>query len=522
MLESGRFKRLLLFCIVLVGAGLRLYKWNGYSLWYDEAIWTYIGTGDFLHSVTLTVGISKPPLFRILLYFWSFLGQGEFVLRLLPAIIGMASIIVVYKLGAILFDEKVGLFAAFLICISPFHIYYSQELTNYSLTMFLALCSVYYLVLSLDRNKISFWIKFIFFTTLSIYNSYLCAFLIIAQNIFFLFSYRKYKSLTKRWFFSQLAILLLYSPWLILLPNQFLVLLFQQDYLDWVPKGSLAHIFQTIRLFNAGYNAAFPVHLFALLLFTPLLLVGIFHNLKKNWQKIKLLLIWFFLPLILSLIFSKIQATFTYRNFIFILPAYYFLIALGMARLKQYLYIALLSFIVVSSFSLYNYYQDILPYPEGFYRPGVHKKIDNRGSTAYIASNFQEGDVVMHTCRSTLRPYLYYLFVLNHKNIDKINNLFFNSFHLPEEEKSFTDLAYKGFQWESGLTIKSAEEASKFITPGSRRVWLVFSSWEPQSLFADPSMEEYKVKKWLDDNFIMTSYNEFEGIKVYLYKIPHN
>jgi len=306
-----------------------------------------------------------------------------------------------------------------------------------------------------------------------------------------------------------------------LLPNQFLILLFQQDYLDWVPKGSLAHIFQTIRLFNAGYNAAFPVHLFALLLFTPLLLVGIFHNLKKNWKKIKLLLIWFFLPLILSLIFSKIQATFTYRNFIFILPAYYFLIALGITRLKQCLYILLFSFIVVSSLSLYNYYKDILPYPEGFYRPGVHNKIDNRGSTVYIASNFQKGDVVMHTCRSTMRPYLYYLFVLNNKNIDKINNLFFNPFYLPEEEKGFTDLAYKAFQWESGLTIKSAEGASKLIMPGSRRIWLVFSSWEPQLLFADRSMEEYKVKKWLDDNFIITSYKEFEGIKVYLYKIPH-
>ena len=51
---------------------------------------------------------------------------------------------------------------------------------------------------------------------------------------------------------------------------------------------------------------------------------------------------------------------------------------------------------ILSAISLFNYYRNILPYPEDFYRPGVHAKKNNREVSQYIISNFQQGDFVVH------------------------------------------------------------------------------------------------------------------------------
>ena len=518
LLNRGNLKRFLLFFIVLIGAGLRLYKWNSYSLWYDESLWMFTDADNLLRSFILTVGLFKPPLFRILLYFWSFLGLHEFVLRLLPSIIGTVSIFLTYKVGKTIFDEKIGLFASFFVSISPFHIYYSQELSHYGLTMLLALCSVYYMVMSLNRNNIFFWMKFSLFTTLTIYTGYPAVFLIVAENIFFLSSYHRYKSSAKRWFLSQLAIIVLYLPWLVVFRYQFLTLSLFQNYHEWIPRGSLIHIFQAIRLFSAGYNATFIIHLFALLLFVPLVASGVFHNVKKNGQKIKLMLIWFFTPFILSILCSGIQPSFTYRNFIFVLPAYYFLAALGMASLKRYFYAPLFLFIIVIGLSLSNYYMDIFPYPEDFYRPGVHAKKDNRAVTTFIAHNLQEGDIIMHTCRSTFFPYMYYLFTFSHRGLKGARDFLYRSFNIPVCEVGMEELLHKALRWGSALTVKNTEEALRFITPATKRIWLVFSSWEPHLLISDLSSEENKVKQWLDTNFVPAYHKTFTGIEVYLYE----
>lgn len=208
----------------------------------------------------------------------------------------------------------------------------------------------------------------------------------------------------------------------------------------------------------------------------------------------------------LSIFFSKISPAFTYRNFIFTLPAYYLLTASGMAKLERYLWIHLFCFLVLSGSSLFNYYSNVFPYPEEFYRPGVHAKKDNRGATKYITDNFKEGDIVVHTCSSTAFPYVYYFFVLNSKNISEI------------KEYMLKNKDYPFYQWQSSLVIKNEREISKFIKDHNR-LWLILSFWEPKALDLYPSIEGNKIKEKLNSNFIMLECREFEGIKVYLYKI---
>lgn len=512
-LEDTWVRRSLFLLILALGIILRLYQWNSYSFWYDEVNWLMTSPGKLLVSLKGAVAIFKPPLLRFLIYFWSYVGKDEFTLRLIPFVFSILSILYIYKVGKILFDEKIGLIAAFLLALSPFHIYYSQELTHYTLTTFLALCSIYYLFHSLEKNNIYSWGKFVIFTSLLLYSHYPSLFLVIAENLFFLFSYTRYKRLMKRWLLSQLTIMLLYSPWLMMIPTQFVALSFYSNYVNWIPKGSLAYIFQTLRIFNIGYNANFIVQFFALLLFFPLLLIGIFFNFKKDAQRAKLLILWLFIPMILSIMFFIITPTFTYRNFIFTLPAYYIFIASGMIKIKRHGYLPIIFYMILAALSLFNYYRNIFPYPEEFFRPGIHAKKDNREATKYIVSNFKEGDVVIHTSSSTILPYIYYLYIFGHSDRRKgLRDFMFSLYNQPsKEERLLYDL-------EPRFLVDREYKITKFIKVNNKRFWLIFSYWEPQKLALSPFMEENKVKKWFDDNLNGLEHKTFTGIDVYLYE----
>jgi uncharacterized membrane protein len=89
-----------------------------------------------------------PPLYYALLQIWvALVGKSDVAIRLLSALIGTATIPVLYALARRLFDEtRVAIFAAGVIALAPFHIYYSQEARMYGLVTLLGLASVYFFV----------------------------------------------------------------------------------------------------------------------------------------------------------------------------------------------------------------------------------------------------------------------------------------------------------------------------------------------------------------------------------------
>ncbi|HXF58496.1 MAG TPA: glycosyltransferase 87 family protein, partial [Candidatus Saccharimonadales bacterium] len=74
---------------------------------------------------------------------------GMFLLaRILAALLGTVTVFLVYRLGAILWDRKLGLAAAFLLALNPFHILISQRVSDPNL---LALLFVLLATLELAR-----------------------------------------------------------------------------------------------------------------------------------------------------------------------------------------------------------------------------------------------------------------------------------------------------------------------------------------------------------------------------------
>lgn len=514
MKRTISYNKIVFLAILTVGICLRLYKWNSYGFWIDEVGWWAISPYHGLfNTLRNSIWLGKPPLFRFLVYVWStFAGYNEFALRLLPVTFGILSIILIYRTGKEFFGEQTGILASLLLALSPFHIYYSQEFTHYSLTVLLCLGSIHFLLEALNRNTPSAWIKFVISTTLALYTNYICIPLFLLVNIFFFSGpYRRDESCLGKWVMSQAAIILLYTPWLILFPRQISII---HNYLSikWIPQGSAANIFQLFRLFNAGYNANFLIHSLSGMFFFPLFVMGILKSWGQHRQTTILFLTWIFFPILSAILFSAVFPIFAYRYFIFILPAYYLLAAHGLVQTGKWRLGLVAAYIILTGFALSNYYQDIFPYPKDFYHPGIHQKKQNRESSRYIIDHLKKDDLVIHTCPSTAGPYYYYLSLANRKDAREIPTWDVKSLFskVPGFTRNGIDEYYQMYGREKVESFIAQEKPA--------RIWLVVSHWTPEFLAKTPDMIENKIKRWMQENFVLLDHKQFTGIEVFLYK----
>src|SRR5690242_18782828 len=130
------------FLIVLVGFTLRLPGMNE-SLWFDELWSTSLKLSDLKSLAITSLKDVHPPFYSILMFFWILLfGDSEIAVRVPPLIFGVLSIFLTYVLAARLTDQRTAYLAAILLCLSPVHIWYSQEARAYSALLFFLLVSI--------------------------------------------------------------------------------------------------------------------------------------------------------------------------------------------------------------------------------------------------------------------------------------------------------------------------------------------------------------------------------------------
>lgn len=131
-----------LLLIVIAGAAFRLYHIGWLSLWLDEAASEWMSRQSVSYLLTvLPTYETNPPLYYLLLKGWrTLLGDGEAALRLLSAVIGTATIPLVFAMGKMLGGKssgaKIGLLAAAMLAFSSLHVQYGQEARAYVLLVF--------------------------------------------------------------------------------------------------------------------------------------------------------------------------------------------------------------------------------------------------------------------------------------------------------------------------------------------------------------------------------------------------
>jgi uncharacterized membrane protein len=124
----------LLLTLFTLAALLRLSGLADDSIWWDEAATLQQVDGSLLDVFVRTARDTYPPAYNILAWFSvQALGETEIGLRFPAALIGALAVPVTYLLGRRVGGQSVGLFAAILIALSPFAIFYSQDARPYSL-----------------------------------------------------------------------------------------------------------------------------------------------------------------------------------------------------------------------------------------------------------------------------------------------------------------------------------------------------------------------------------------------------
>ncbi len=202
--------------ITVLGGLLRLHRLAAWPLVLDEgfsvgiapqalgAIWTTVVEKDPFH----------PPLYFMLLHYWRALGDGDFTLRLLSAILGTLSIWILYRIGSYLFGRPIGLIAALILAVSPFHIWYSQLARMYAAVFLFSLVALDALVRLLREGRASHWLAYVAAAVLSIYTDHGALLALAAHNVAVAALYlRRAGPPLGRWVLAQAAIALLYLPW---------------------------------------------------------------------------------------------------------------------------------------------------------------------------------------------------------------------------------------------------------------------------------------------------------------------
>jgi len=487
----------LLFLILIIGFTLRVTNLGVHDLWYDEVI-TYKCSQ---YPSTLNITAHHSPYYLILHLWTNLFGESEFSLRFSSLIFGFFSIILIYLLVNLIFDKKTSLLSAFLLSISPFHIWYSQEVGFYSLRVFLLLCSACLLILALRRQKLYIWLCFIFSIALTLHIDYHSIFIFLATGSMLFFS--KYRDSFIKWVYATsigigiFYFLRFYNSAL----NSFsmspiLSITWIKDYF-WIPKPSLKSLWITFENFNLGYTASKYTYLFSMIIIIPVFLKSIIQ-VRNRYIKGKVLYVLFLLnfPLITVFIISQWVPIYLDRAFIGLSTFYYIIVAVCFTHIKNRLFkFTVMGFFVVTvCLSLYNYYTGYMPSPLN-HHVGVHMKKPFKNVVKSVGKDFSKEDKIVHTNIGTCMPFIYYW---NREYIEKAEHCYYI---IPEAQEKFWNKRFEFWEIEGTSAFFNINFVD--LTEGIRqkncdRIWLISSDWTRDGTLDSNSLA---VRAWLGKHY---------------------
>jgi len=203
----------LLVLILILGMALRFYDLGNESYWVDEMS-TVVEGQQSIQQVLASGRLDQPPAYYLPFHFWvKIFGTAEVGTRSFSTLIGIVSIILIYLIGRELFGKSVGLLSAFLMAISQFQVYYSQQARYYSFFEFSTLLSFLFFILALGSKRKIYFVLYGIASLIMVYSHAYGLFILAAQGIFFILQWKKYRNMIAIWFICQVVILLAIIPY---------------------------------------------------------------------------------------------------------------------------------------------------------------------------------------------------------------------------------------------------------------------------------------------------------------------
>ena len=516
-IPSGRKELFILALITAIAVCLRLFKLTGYGFQYEE-IYSFVFPDLFRYS--LNFSSAQPTyLYNFFMHYLQAWTSNEWVLRMPSVLWGAASVPCVYLLGKkVSGDGLSGLFAAFLLAVSPFHVYFSQELRMYPLVAFLGVVSAYFFISSFDRRSVAAWCAVVFCNTLNCYLSYTAILLVGAQLVCAVIYRKKFRERKKEilWVLFWQGILLI--PWMYIFYRQFLFMLelTKSDrrvcpFLDTVGVNNLWY---TIKNFSSGFCLPGVLRLIMGVVMSALCLRYIRILYAVSREKLGTVIIFILFPLFFLLCFSQFRPLYCDKYVITGALFFYVLAGCSLRRLsvRPRIFLMVLIFCVWAG-SLACYYTNSFfsSYRE---RIGITPRKEFYKAGEYLKKFYRPGDVIIQTCTASTLPIAYYMSDGKNEEFLKRKDLILFQRDISHMEKQgFRMIIYDPERREFSLYKATDSFLSRFADPGLarfQRVWVVYSYWEyPQVIEG--------VRDRFNGLCRLEEKHEFKGLDLYVY-----
>jgi mannosyltransferase len=207
-----------LVLILLLAAGLRFFRLDARSLWFDEALSALIGRLTLGQVLTGAAGSSHPPGYYLLLHVWQVagLGDSDWLLRYPSVFASVLSVALTYQVGRLLFDRRVGALAALGMALVPFQVYYAQEARMYAWATVLTLGAACCFILGLRQPRsVGAWVGYAIFAALGLYTHYFVAWALLSFHLWLLAVRRQFRGIWLPLTLADLAVGLAFLPQLV-------------------------------------------------------------------------------------------------------------------------------------------------------------------------------------------------------------------------------------------------------------------------------------------------------------------
>ncbi|NTV30283.1 MAG: hypothetical protein HGA80_09405 [Candidatus Omnitrophica bacterium] len=493
-------RNIYLLLIVFAAVVLRVYGIQSKGLWADEAysvsFLSYSWQDIFQHRY-----LNRPLYFLILKGWSAIFGTGEVALRLPAAIFGAMSVPVIYILAKRLCNVRTALIAAMLLAVSPFHIYWSQEVRNLTAAVFFALLNMYYFVGLITDRKRSDYLGHALSAVALFLAHPMGLYLLPAQYLYARFFTDPAQARRDQRHWLILLALVLPILWLGVNDNG-------RNFFVCLPR-TLFQIFETFNFggpCQAHGQSGFVIAADKLVM--PRILNWIFalffilgmKSYVDRWRSARrdggsywpvLILLWLVIPVLVP--------AFLLRHTIIALPAYYLIVAEGWAQISQRKLFAgvVIVVVLVSGFALKNYYS----LGSG--------RLSWREAGAYVYQHSKKDDVLVFVPSEQLPPFFYY-------------------FGARPSGRSLAHIDRRGY-WERGefkreFTVEGRKcigvdlyAVKDFIQAGAldafakerREVWLILS---PYWTGTEPEAVKRYFEQYYSENFSMIV--DYNGVEV--------
>ncbi|MBP9827075.1 glycosyltransferase family 39 protein [Candidatus Saccharibacteria bacterium] len=463
--------------ILLIGVIARFATITKASIWHDEGF-TMMLIGRSPADIWLGSGRDvHPPLYYELLHFWTNLfGRSELAARSMSAVAGLATLFIGYLLIKRYFSKTTGYIALLILAIAPFLVRYSQEARMYGVLGLFLIAGTYSLLRAIeDQKSKKWWIIYATCMAAGMYTHYFTV-LALASHWLYVMSlesplrWRINKSLwlSPQWWLANIGIIVLWLPWLPSFYGQFS----RGQGISWIPKTTLEtlpkNIWQNLTFTDGGQLPPAIFWLVPLMIIISALWTG--WTMRRDKPAIKLLLLYTFVPLLVTIAVSVIKPLYQDRYLVFAANGMYMVLAITMhhliARHRTSGLAALALLIGISGVGLVNV---------GRQASHTMAAVGN-----YVDQNYRSGDTIISGELYTYFDFSYYCDrCLDTRNLQKTSN----QLELKIEQPPYTTLKLNtsggrpnGYG-ESALLYDRANDIYvdnlASLQPASKRVWMV-------------------------------------------------